>query len=36
MAKFLAWQLAKVTPVGLADLFGRPAPRLLTRGRGKP
>jgi hypothetical protein len=32
----LGRQLAKITPVGLADLFGRPAPRLLTRGLGKP
>jgi hypothetical protein len=31
----IGWQLAKITPVAVADRLGRPAPKLFTRGRGK-
>jgi NAD(P)-dependent dehydrogenase (short-subunit alcohol dehydrogenase family) len=30
----VGWHLAKITPVAVADLLGRPAPAWLTRGRG--
>jgi hypothetical protein len=29
----IGWHLAKVTPVAVADVLGRPAPAWLTRGR---
>jgi NAD(P)-dependent dehydrogenase (short-subunit alcohol dehydrogenase family) len=31
----IGWHLAKVMPVAVADLLGRPAPSWLTRGRGR-
>ena len=31
----IGWHLAKVTPVAVAELIGRPAPKWLTRGRAR-
>lgn len=31
----IGWHLAKVTPVAVAELLGRPAPKWLTRGRAR-